>query len=88
MKLFVLTFLQERGFAVSVPMPPSQMWNGSHFPVVPKSKVQDGASPKGFEYYDDVKYKDRAEVISPITPLKQIIFISFFCIYFLYSIIN
>lgn len=88
MKLFVLTFLQERRFAVSVPMPPSQTWSGSHFPVVPKSKVQDGASPKGFEYYDDLKYKDRAEVISPITPLKQIMQKNEINIYFLYSIIN
>lgn len=43
---FVLPSLQERGIAISVSLPARQVCSGSHFHVVPKSKVQDDVSPK------------------------------------------
>lgn len=45
----VLRFLQERGTAISVPLLPSQVCSGSHFHLVPKSKVHDAASPKAYK---------------------------------------
>ena len=85
---FVLPFVQERGIAIPVPLPPSQVCSSSHFLVIPKSKVQEVASRNARKilWWPEIWRESRG--ISPITLLKQIIFILFFPIYFFYSTLN